>query len=199
MFYNPTTNGLGAWIEFTDIGDGISAGRNLKLLKFKFEFGEGFLNIADTNGNVREPFFDRTWFFGELTRHGNTCMARFRFVDEPSSGTELGTRIFTHWRHGRWSDLPKQDIHGKILETDNKISFGWSVNGNAYCHEAKPIETTETVKESVKAPKSFTPKATPAATPAGEIKPEETKIEAAPVKKPKMFVPKSKQTDTPQS
>ena len=198
-FFNSNTNGLGPWIEFTEIIDGVSAKRELKLLKFKFEFGEGYLNVADTEGKVREPFFDRTWFFGELTRNGNTCMARFRFLDEPSSGTELGTRIFTHWRHGRWDELPKQDIHGKTLDADNKISFGWSVNGNAYYHELKPVEATETPKEAAKAPKSFTPKPTSPAAVTGEVKPEEVKADAAPVKKPKMFVPKSKQTDTPQS
>lgn len=198
-FYNPATNGLGPWIEFTEISDGVSAGRELKLLKFKFEFGEGYLNIADTYGKVREPFFDRAWFFGELTQNENTCMARFRFLDEPSSGVELGTRIFTHWRHGRWNELPKQDIHGKLQDADTQLSFGWSVNGNAYYHELKPVEVTDTPKEAAKAPKSFTPKPIAPTAPAGEVKAEEVKADAAPVKKPKIFVPKSKQTDTPQS
>jgi hypothetical protein len=193
-FFNPSTNGLGSWIDFFEISESDVVGRKVQLLKFRFEFGEGFLNIADSDGKIREPFYDRSWFFGELTRHGKTCMTRFRFVDEPSSGTELGTRIFTHWRHGQWKELPKQDQHGILSNSDSEISFGWSVNGNAFYWEVKPVEPTETPKEAAKAPKSFVPKAAPV-----EAKTEEPTAEAAPVKKPKIFVPKSKQTDLPQS
>lgn len=195
-FFNPTTNGLGSWIEFFEITESENGGAKAQLLKFRFEFGEGFLNIADKDGNIRDPFIDRTWYYGELIRNQSTCMARFRFVAEPTSGPELGTRVFTHWRHGQWNELPKQDEHGKLLSADNKIGFGWSVNGNAYHWELKPVEATEAPKEAAKAPKSFMPKANPSVN---EVKTEEPTPEASPVKKPKMFVPKSKQTDTPQS
>lgn len=194
-FFNPATNGLGSWIEFHEVSESNVSGIKVQLLKFRFEGGDGFLNIADSEGKIREPFYDRHWFFGELTRHGKTCMARFRFVDEPSSGTELGTRIFTHWRHGQWKVLPNQDSLGNLSNSEVEISFGWSVNGNAFYWELKPVEPAEVPKEAAKAPKSFVPKAGPPA----EVKAEETTAEAAPVKKPKIFVPKSKQTEPPQS
>lgn len=194
-FFNPNTNGLGSWVEFHEISESAINGLKVQLLKFRFENGEGFLNIADTEGHIREPFFDRSWFYGELNRNGKACMARFRFVDEPTSGPEWGTRVFTHWRHGQWNEWPKQDMHGKLIGPDNKISFGWSVNGNAFYWELKPVETSEVPKETAKAPKSFVPKTNPP----GEIKSEEIKTEEPPVKKPKIFVPKSKQADTPPS
>jgi hypothetical protein len=196
-FFNPTTNGLGSWIEFTELIQSESGGRTLQMLKFKIENGEGFLNVADHDGKVRDPFFDRGWFYGELTRQGYSIMVRFRFLDEASSGPELGTRVFTHWRHGQWKELPKQDFHGKLLDADNRISFGWSVNGNAYYSEAKPAEA-DAPKETTKVPKSFAPKPSATASPV-EPKAEEVKIDATPVKKPKMFVPKSKLPDAPQT
>ena len=191
-FFNPHTNGLGSWIEFIEITGFETNGTKVQLLKFRFECGEGFLNIADTEGNVREPFYDRTWFYGELTRQEKTCMTRFRFVDEHSGGSEQGTRIFTHWRHGPWKEMPKQDRNGNLIKVDTSISFGWSVNGNAYYCEAKPAESAESSKEMAKAPKSFVPKPNPSA----DMKFEEVKTDAVPVKKPKIFVPKSKQGDT---
>lgn len=198
-FYNPSTNGLGFWLEFTELVASETDGRKSQLLKFRFENGEGYLNVSDSEGHIREPFFDRAWFYGELTRQGVKAMARFRFVDEASGGTELGTRVFTHWRHGAWKQLPKQDRHGKLLDADGLISFGWSVNGNAFYSEPKPAES-EAPKEAAKAPKSFAPKPTQTtAATSVETKTEEVKPEGAPVKKPKMFVPKSKPSDTPQT
>ncbi len=186
-FFNPATNGLGAWVEFTDIADVQDTNvPGLRQINFKLENGSGQLWITDSAGAIRAPFFDRTWFYGTLQRKEKECMARFRFIDEPSGGTELGTRIYTHWRFGSWRSVPAQDVNGKLLAHDIRISFGWSVNGNAYYWELKPVETAAALDEAKKTPKTFVQGKAPVS---GEQ--AEGVQESAPVKKPKMFVPKT--------
>lgn len=197
MFFNPATNGLGAWVEFTEIVDSKnSSAPALKQINFKLENGSGHLWITDSTGAIRDPFFDRAWFYGTLQRKDKECMARFRFIDEPSGGTELGTRIYTHWRFGSWKSLPAQDVNGKLLAYDIRISFGWSVNGNAYYWELKPVEsaqTAEPLQESapVKKPKMFVPKAASVSEQAVPT------TESVAEKEPKIFVPKNKPDDVP--
>jgi hypothetical protein len=191
LFFNPETNGLGAWIEFTTIvnSEMNGAAKIQKQVNFKLDGGEGHLWITDSDGEIRDPFYDRTWFYGSLKKKDTECTVRFRFIDEASGGAELGTRVYTHWRYGAWKLFPAQDRSGKLLAPDAAISFGWSVNGNAYFWEPKPAESAE--EDVKKAPKAFV-KAVPS-----EAKPLEVTAEPAPVKKPKMFVPKTKPTDLP--
>lgn len=194
-FFNPATNGLGAWLEFKHIDNATVDGlNNQKKLMFEFEHGSGFLWITDSEGGFRNPLYERQWFYGELTRHGHPCMARFRFIDEVSTGLEQGVRIFTHWQPGTWKSFPKTDRQGKLIDFTVDLNFGWSVNGNAYHWELKPVTSlsSEETKDVKKAPKTFVPggqKETKPATVATE-----TPAETASVKKPKIFVPKNKPT-----
>jgi hypothetical protein len=190
-FFNPNTNGLGTSLEFTGITDS-GIGRQLT---FRCDLGEGHLWISASDGQVREPFFHRTWFLGQMIRKGQPCMIRFRFIDEASGGPEQGTRVYTQWQPGEWKVQPKQDIQGNIENTDPKYYFGWSVNGNAYHWEPKPVQPAEDKKDVKKTPKTFGGAQPTAVT--GESKPEEVKAEEAPVKKPKVFVPKSKPNGEP--
>ncbi|NUM79572.1 hypothetical protein HUU42_02100 [bacterium] len=194
-FFNPATNGLGAWLEFIRIEDANVDGLNhQRKLTFEFEHGKGFLWITDADGNFRNPLYERQWFYGELVRNGHSCMARFRFIDEVSTGHEQGIRIFTHWQPGAWKSFPKTDRQGKLTDFNVDLNFGWSVNGNAYHWEPKPVTSAsaEETKEVKKAPKTFVPGGQKESKPANMA--AETPAETAPVKKPKIFVPKNKPT-----
>ncbi len=187
-YFNAATNGMGHYLEFVEI----SGPENERQLTFRSEVGEGSLWLCSDDGRVRDPFLRGAWFLGRMTRHGQPCLVRFRFMDEISGGSEQGTRIFTQWQHGEWKKFPRQTIEGKLIDAEPNFYFGWSVNGNAYHHEPKPELPAEEKKEVKKAPKTFGGTASTAET-------TEVKTEEPAVKKPKVFVPKTKPAVEPPS
>lgn len=187
-FFNPQTGGLGSFVEFSRIRDEDGA----KILDFRCDLGEGRLWISGADGQARDPFFHRTWFLGQMVRQGKSCIVRFRFIDEHSGGSELGTRVFTQWQPGEWKTIPEQDAEGHLTNVDPKFYFGWSVNGNAYHWEPKPAQPAEEKKEVKKVPKTFG--GVQSAVGTGQPAEVSPKTEEVQVKKPKVFVPKAKQT-----
>jgi hypothetical protein len=194
-FFNPAGCGLGAWLEFvaiTESGNHVAGGGPVKELIFRSERGGGCLWISDAEGRVRHPFAQGAWFYGTLKRGGQECLVRMRFIDEASTGPELGTRVYTQWQPGEWKQFPAADADGRLLHSDPRFHFGWGVTGNAYRWEPKPVEA-EQASEAKRIPKSFAP------APETDSIAQESPTETPAVKKPKIFIPKNKQADTPTS